>query len=87
MKTVLFRQYGGPEVLEYTDFPAPEPKAGEVLVRLHAASPNRMEGMDLIVSGELKPIMDKTFPLKDAAAAQERLWNADHFGKITLDIP
>ncbi|MCJ7432678.1 MAG: alcohol dehydrogenase catalytic domain-containing protein [Anaerolineales bacterium] len=43
MKTVLFRQHGGPEVLEYTDFPAPEPKAGEVLVRLHAASLNRMD--------------------------------------------
>ena len=43
MKTVLFRQHGGPEVLEYTDFPTPEPKAGEVLVRLHAASLNRMD--------------------------------------------
>jgi NADPH:quinone reductase-like Zn-dependent oxidoreductase len=45
-----------------------------------------VEVMDLIVAGKLKPIMDKTFPLKDAAAAQERLWNAEHFGKITLDI-
>jgi NADPH:quinone reductase-like Zn-dependent oxidoreductase len=43
MKTILFRQHGGPEVLEYTDFPTPEPKAGEVLVRLHAASLNRMD--------------------------------------------
>lgn len=43
MKTVLFRQHGGPEVLEYTDFPRPEPKAGEVLVRLHAAALNRMD--------------------------------------------
>jgi NADPH:quinone reductase-like Zn-dependent oxidoreductase len=44
------------------------------------------EVMDLIVAGKLKPILDKTFPLKDAAAAQERLWNGEHFGKITLDI-
>jgi NADPH:quinone reductase-like Zn-dependent oxidoreductase len=44
------------------------------------------EVMDLIVAGKLKPIMDKTFPLKDAAAAQGRLWKAEHFGKITLDI-
>ncbi len=43
MKTVLFRQHGGPEVLEYTDFPTPEPKAGEVLVRLRAASLNRVD--------------------------------------------
>jgi NADPH:quinone reductase-like Zn-dependent oxidoreductase len=41
--------------------------------------------MDLVVAGKLKPIMDKTFRLKDAAAAQERLWNNENFGKITLD--
>lgn len=45
MKTVLFRRHGGPDVLEYTDFPAPEPKAGEALVRLRAAALNRMDVM------------------------------------------
>lgn len=45
MKAVLFRQHGGPEVLEYTEFPTPEPKAGEALVRLHAAALNRMDVM------------------------------------------
>jgi len=44
------------------------------------------EVMDLIVAGKLKPIIDKTFPLKDAALAQERLWNGKNFGKITLSI-
>lgn len=44
------------------------------------------EVMDLVVAGKLKPIIDKTFPLKDAALAQERLWNSENFGKITLDI-
>jgi NADPH:quinone reductase-like Zn-dependent oxidoreductase len=44
------------------------------------------EVMDLIVAGELIPVMDKTFPLKDAAIAQERLWRNENFGKITLDI-
>ena len=45
MKAVLFRQHGGPEVLEYTDFPTPEPKPGEALIRLHAAGLNRMDVM------------------------------------------
>ncbi|MCC7513054.1 MAG: alcohol dehydrogenase catalytic domain-containing protein, partial [Anaerolineae bacterium] len=45
MKTTLFRQHGGPEVLEYTDFPAPEPKPGEALVRIRAAALNRMDMM------------------------------------------
>ncbi len=45
MKTVFFRQHGGPEVLEYTDFPASEPKPGEALVRVRAAALNRMDVM------------------------------------------
>lgn len=45
MKAVLFYQHGGPEVLQYADFPTPEPKAGEVLVRLRAAALNRMDVM------------------------------------------
>lgn len=44
------------------------------------------EVMDLVVTGTLKPVIDKTFDLKDAALAQERLWNNENFGKITLDI-
>jgi len=45
------------------------------------------EVMDLIVAGKLKPVLDTTFPLQDAATAQERLWKNENFGKITLDIP
>ena len=45
------------------------------------------EVMNLIVAGTLKPVIDKTYPLKDAALAQERLWRNENFGKITLDIP
>jgi NADPH:quinone reductase-like Zn-dependent oxidoreductase len=40
---MLFRRHGGPEVLEYSDFPTPEPGAGDVLVRLRAAALNRMD--------------------------------------------
>ncbi|HEY44796.1 MAG TPA: zinc-binding dehydrogenase [Anaerolineae bacterium] len=43
MKAVLFHQHGGPEVLEYTDFPIPEPLSGEVQVRLRAAALNRAD--------------------------------------------
>ncbi|HSL27964.1 MAG TPA: zinc-binding dehydrogenase [Anaerolineales bacterium] len=45
------------------------------------------EVMDLIVAGTLKPVLDTTFPLKEAAIAQERLWRNENFGKITLEIP
>ncbi|GAB4448095.1 MAG: zinc-binding dehydrogenase [Anaerolineales bacterium] len=43
MKAVLFHQHGGPEVLEYADFPTPQPKPGEALIRLHAAALNRVD--------------------------------------------
>jgi NADPH:quinone reductase-like Zn-dependent oxidoreductase len=44
------------------------------------------EVMDLVTGGKLRPVLDRTFPLKDAALAQERLWNRENFGKITLQI-
>jgi len=43
MKAVLFHNHGGPEVLEYTEFPTPEPGPGQVLVRLKAAALNRLD--------------------------------------------
>lgn len=43
MKAILFHQHGGPEVLQYADFPAPEPGPGQVLIRLRAAALNRLD--------------------------------------------
>jgi NADPH:quinone reductase-like Zn-dependent oxidoreductase len=40
LKACFFRRYGGPEVLEYGDFPDPVPGPREVLVDIHAASVN-----------------------------------------------
>jgi zinc-binding alcohol dehydrogenase/oxidoreductase len=42
--------------------------------------------MDLVVAGKLKPALDTSFRLQDAAAAQEYLWQGKNFGKVTLDI-
>jgi NADPH:quinone reductase-like Zn-dependent oxidoreductase len=42
--------------------------------------------MDLVVAEKLKPALDKSFPLRDAAAAQEYLWYGKNFGKVTLEI-
>jgi len=43
MKAILFQQHGGPDVLEYTDFPTPEPGPGEVQIQLAAAALNRLD--------------------------------------------
>ncbi len=36
--------------------------------------------------GRLKPVIDRTFPLADAAAAQQRLEESGQFGKIVLEV-
>jgi len=43
MKAVVFAKHGGPEVLQYTEIPTPEPGGGQVLVRLKAAALNRLD--------------------------------------------
>ena len=39
------------------------------------------EVMSLVIAGKLKVALDKTFPLKDAGAAQTRLEHGEQLGK------
>jgi NADPH2:quinone reductase len=39
-----------------------------------------------IAEGRLKPLMDSTFPLKDAAKAHARMESSQHIGKIVLTV-
>lgn len=43
MKAVLFYQHGNADVLQYDDFPTPQPGPGQVLVRLKAAALNHLD--------------------------------------------
>lgn len=40
----------------------------------------------LLAAGTLAPVMDKIYPLKDAAEAHRRIEGADHIGKIVLSV-
>lgn len=40
--------------------------------------------VDLVRQRRLKPVVDKVYPLAEAAKAQERMENREHFGKIVL---
>jgi len=43
--------------------------------------------LDLIQSGRVKPVVDRVFPLEEAAAAHEYLEHGKQLGKVVLSIP
>ena len=61
MKAVRIHNYGGPEVLQYEDAPRPQPQAGEVVVRVHAAGVNPIDWK--VREGEMKDFWPHKFPL------------------------
>src|SRR5947209_9541240 len=61
MKAIRIHNYGGPEVLNYEDAPRPEPQAGEVLVRVHAAGVNPIDWK--VREGHMKDFWPHKFPL------------------------
>jgi NADPH:quinone reductase-like Zn-dependent oxidoreductase len=70
VKAIRIHEDGGPEVLRYEDAPDPEPAAGEVLVRLRAASLNRL---DLWVRKGLPSVPKPRILGADGAGTVERL--------------
>jgi NADPH:quinone reductase-like Zn-dependent oxidoreductase len=40
----------------------------------------------LFASRELRPVMDKMYPLAEAAAAHSRMEAGEHIGKIMLEV-
>jgi NADPH:quinone reductase-like Zn-dependent oxidoreductase len=60
MKAIVIRRYGGPEVLEYADFPDPKLGPREALVRVAAASVNPIDIMER--SGLTKDFKPVQFP-------------------------
>lgn len=74
MKAVQLHGYGGPDVLVYEDAPRPEPKPGEILVRVHAAGVNPVDWK--IRAGLLQGVYQFPFPLIlgfDVAGTVEQL--------------
>jgi NADPH:quinone reductase-like Zn-dependent oxidoreductase len=60
MKAVRIHSYGGSEVLRFEDAPRPQPAAGELLIRVHAASVNPVDYK--IREGHLKDRLSYSFP-------------------------
>jgi putative PIG3 family NAD(P)H quinone oxidoreductase len=49
----------------------------------HAVEQN---ALPLIAAGRVKPVMDSSFPLREAAAAHARMESSQHIGKIVLTV-
>lgn len=60
MKAAIFNRYGKVDVLEIQDVPQPHPDAGEILVRVHAATVNPKD--TFIRKGRFRRFTGKTFP-------------------------
>src|SRR6476660_8552590 len=61
MKAIRIHNYGGPEVLQYEDAPRPQPQAGEVVVRVHAAGVNPIDWK--VREGHMKDFWAHKLPL------------------------
>lgn len=73
--------------LELRELPVPEPAAGEVLVRVHAAGVNPLDNM--IVRGEVKLIVPYRFPLVMGDSLMVVLdqlctWGEEHMGSESM---
>src|SRR5882672_8253472 len=70
MKAIQVHQFGGPEVLQLQDIPTPNPGAGQVLVRVHAAGVNPYDTYMRNGTYAIKPPLPYT-PGSDAAGVIE----------------
>ena len=72
MKTILVREFGGPEVLKLEEVPTPKPAAGQVLVRIHAAGVNPYDTYMRAGTYAVKPPLPYT-PGSDGAGVVEAI--------------
>ena len=72
MKSILVREFGGPEVLKLEEVPTPRPAAGQVLVRINAAGVNPYDTYMRAGTYSVKPALPYT-PGSDAAGVVEAI--------------
>ncbi len=72
MKSIIVREYGEPEVMKLEEAPIPEPGAGEVLVKIHAAGVNPVDTYLRSGKHAHAPKLPYT-PGKDGAGVVERV--------------
>ena len=54
MKAIVIHEFGPPDVLKYEDVPDPQPQPGEIRIRVHAATVNRVLDVSLRAGKETR---------------------------------
>ncbi len=70
MKALFFRRHGGNDVLQYGDWPTPEPGSGEVRVAIRAAALNRL---DIFVRNGIPDVPLPQIPGADGAGVVDAI--------------
>lgn len=95
MKAIIYRSFGGPEVLEHVDVERPTPAANEVLVRVRAAGVNptdwklrRAPYPPRWVNPPLTPGFDVSGVVEEVGAYVGRFRPGDEvFGMVNFPVP
>jgi NADPH2:quinone reductase len=71
MRAVYYDAFGPAEVLKAGDLPVPEPRRGQVLIKVAAAAVNPIDRR--LRAGELQPFFQRTFPIVPGWDASGRI--------------
>ena len=66
MKAVVITRFGGPEVLEIQNVPAPQRGADEVLVHVRSTAPNRADLLQRLSRTDFTMLLGSFSPMRDA---------------------
>lgn len=79
-RALVVPRFGGPEVMELRDQPLPQPQDDEVVVRVHAASVNPVDGKTR--EGKFPPLGEEALPIvlgRDLAGTIETFGTRAHY--------
>jgi NADPH:quinone reductase-like Zn-dependent oxidoreductase len=89
MKAVVYRRYGGPEVLEYTDVPDPKlsHNRADHMLQAGLGESQHFEDMNrFIEEHRITPVVDRDFAFDEALHAFAHMAEQRHFGKLAINV-